>query len=207
MDAPEAVNRSESFASRPARPIMPPMARLSWALVLLAACAGPEPDLSSREPYERYLAVRGLARTPDAAAVAEIVRRLEDPHFLVVVGALEALGDIGRPEFLQHVVPKLKAPHPMVRQYASLTAARLGSEEAVPALLEALRTDADPTVRRAAAKALAAFGGRPDVRRALAEAVGDRDPSVALMAHERLREITGRHDVPRSRQAWLEALP
>jgi HEAT repeat protein len=179
----------------------------AWLFVLLAACAGPEADLTSREPYERYLAVRELAETPEAASVTEIVRRLEDPHFLVVVGALEALGDIGRREFVQHVVPKLKAAHSMVRQYAALTAARLGNEEAVPALLETLRTDADPTVRRTAAKALAAFGARPDVRRALAEAVGDRDPSVSLMAHRRLQDITGRQDVPPSRQAWLEALP
>ncbi|MFN3485571.1 MAG: HEAT repeat domain-containing protein [Planctomycetota bacterium] len=183
------------------------MRRFSWALTLLAACSGSGADLASREPYERYMAVRGLARTPDAASVAEIVRRLEDPHFLVVVGALEALGDIGRPEFLQHVLPKLKAPHPMVRQYAVLTAARLGREEAVPALVEVLRADADPAVRRTAAKALAAFGARPDVRRALAEAVGDRDPSVSLMAHDKLQEITGRRDVPASRKAWLEALP
>jgi HEAT repeat protein len=185
---------------------MPLMSRPLPALLLaLAACGGPEADVRSRDPYERYLGVREAGDDRSAASVAEIVRLLDDEHALVVTGALEALAAIGDKAFLQHAASKIKHPNPMVRSQACATIAAIRNEEGTAALLEALK-DEDPAVRRASVKALAAFGGRTDVKRVLAETVGDKDASVAYMAHLKLREITGRNDVPRSREAWTQAV-
>ena len=174
--------------------------------LLLGSCCGPEADTKSVAPYERYLGVRELGQRRDAESVREIVKLLDDPHFLVVTGALEALGDIGSKEFLQHVAPRLKHAHPMVRTYACRTLGRLGNEEGIPLLAEALK-DGEAVVKRSAVRALASFGKRPEVTKALVEAVGEKEPSVALLAHEALQDLTGRRDVARTREAWTQAVP
>src|SRR5262245_41805796 len=113
---------------------MPPMRRLSWALLLLAACSGPEANPKSPDPYERYLGVRELGET--AGSRDRIRELLKDRHPLVVVGALEALGDLGDPGYLLYVVPFVtdETRDPMVRAYACVTLARLRNAEAVPFL-------------------------------------------------------------------------
>lgn len=176
------------------------------APLLLAACSGPEPNLKSQDPYERFLGEREfLAGRSDAAAMNELVAMLDDPHYLVVVGAIEILAAQKRPELLQHFVPKLKHKHPMVRQSACAAIARIKNAEGVPALIETLK-DPDPGVRRSALKALAAFPESRDGLLSMADAVGDKDPSVSYMAHRLLGEITKKADVPQSAKAWLEAL-
>jgi HEAT repeat protein len=172
------------------------------ALLLLSSCGGPEANPTGRDPYERYLAVREYGEARQAARAAEM---LEDPHFLVVTGALEALAAIGDPAFLQHAASRVQHQHPMVRAQACATIAAIRNPEGLPALAICLK-DADAGVRRAAVKALGAFGARPEARKALVETVGDADPSVALMAHEKLQDVTGRRDVERSAEAWTKAL-
>jgi len=183
------------------------MKRVSVGLALLfGSCGGPDADTGSAAPYERYLGVRELGERRDADAVREIVKLLDDPHFLVVTGALEALCDVGRKEFLQHVLPRAKHAHPMVRSYACRAVGRLGNEEGIAALADALK-DPEAAVRRSAVRALASFGKRPEVTRALVDAVGEKEPSVALLAHESLQDLTGLRDVARTREAWSKALP
>lgn len=176
------------------------------ALLLLAACGGPEANVESRDPYERYLGVSELPYRGDAEAVRETVRFLDDPHYLVVVGALESLARLGDPAFLQHPASKLDHPHWMVRAQACATIGAIGNPEGVP-LLTARLQDSSTRVRRAAVKALARFGDRPEAVRALVEAVGQEDPSVSFMAHEKLVKVTGRTDVERSREAWSKVAP
>lgn len=175
------------------------------ALLLLAACGGPEANLRSQDPYERYLGEKELLGLEDAATTAEIVGLLEDPHFLVVVGAIEHLAHRGRPEFLQHFLPKLKHKHPLVRQSACAAIAQVRNEEGVPALAEMLK-DPDPAVRRSALKALATYASLPAAVSALINGVADKDPSVSYMAHRLLSERSGKTNVERKREAWLEAL-
>ncbi|HLY12590.1 MAG TPA: HEAT repeat domain-containing protein [Planctomycetota bacterium] len=181
------------------------MRSLFWpALLFLAACGGPEPNLQSQDPYERFLGERELLERVDAAAVAELVTHLEDPHFLVVVGAIEVLAHHGRPEFLQHFAPKLKHKHPLVRQAACAAIAEIQNPEGVPLLVDTLK-DPEPAVRRSALKALARFPGAPGVQAALVDAVADKEISVSFMAHRLLTDRTGK-SVERKREAWLEAL-
>jgi HEAT repeat protein len=181
---------------------------MKWVLpaaLWLASCSGPEPNLGSQDPYERYLGVKELSSRADAEAVAVIVKALDDPHYLVVTGALECLGAIGHREFLQHAAHSVRHAHPIVRAQACATLAALRNEGGVPALVEALK-DPEIAVRREAARALGTFGKRPEVLGALVEAVGDADASVALMAHDALTDLTGKPDVPRSREAWAKTL-
>ena len=172
---------------------------------LLVACGGASADLRSAEPYERYLGVREAARSPGAESVAQIVAALDDPHALVVVGALEALAEIGHKEFLQHAAPRTEHASPFVRRAAVETLAVLRHEEGLPYVARAVK-DADPLVRRGAVRALAAFGPRPEVYRPLLEAFDAGDAGLALVAHETLQKLTGRTDVGRSREAWSKVV-
>jgi HEAT repeat protein len=181
------------------------MRRPYWICLLLAACSGPEADLKSPDPYERFLGVRELEGHRDAASLSEIVKRLEDPHYLVIAGAITTLAEMGDKEFLQHLAPLLQHGHPLVRRRACEGIGRLGNPLGVAYLLKALE-DPESQVRRGAVKALGAFKDAPEARRGLVAAVADKDPGVALVAHESLQRVTGRTDVPRSREAWAELL-
>lgn len=174
------------------------------ALLLLAACGGPEANLRSQDPYERFLGGRELVERTDAAAMTELVAMLEDPHFLVVTGAIEILAQQERPEFLQHYQPKVTHPHPLVRQAALIAIGRSRNAEGLPLLVQALK-DPDAAVRRAALKGLWSMDSKPAVA-AMVDAVADKDPSVSYMAHRYLAERTGKTTVERKRDAWLEAL-
>jgi len=180
---------------------MPRMLRLSWAVFLLASCSGPSADIRSADPYERYLGVRELGA--ERQSHERIVKLLRDPHYLVAVGALEALADWGNPGDCLAVTFLLGAEgrDPMVRAQACITLARLGNAEAVPFLVEALK-DKDAWVRREAIRALASFGARPEILKSLVDAVDDPEPSVSYMAHDQLVRLTGRTDVPRRRADW-----
>ena len=173
--------------------------------LLLAACSGPEPNVKSEDPYERFLGERELVGQTDADSIGQLVKFLDDPHYLVVVGAIDVLGASERPEFLQHFIPKLKHKHPMVRQAACAAIARVHGEEGVPGVIELLK-DPDPAVRRSALKALAQFPRRPDALRATVETVADKDPGVSYMAHRLLSERTNRTDVKQTKEAWAEAV-
>jgi HEAT repeat protein len=175
------------------------------ALLLLASCGGPVPNTKSDDPYEKFLGERELIGRTDAAAAKELVGLLEDPHYLVVVGAIEVLAEQGRPDLLQHFVPKLNHKHPMVKQSACAAIARIQNEEGVPALIETLK-DPDTGVRRCALKALAQFPANAAAGRAMVEAVADKDPSVSYMAHRLLSERTKRSDVPQTRDDWAKVV-
>lgn len=175
------------------------------ALLFLAACGGPVPNIKSDDPYEKFLGERELIGRSDAPAIKELVGLLEDPHYLVVVGAIEVLAEQGRPELLQHFVPKLKHKHAMVRQSACAAIARIQNEEGVLPVVELLK-DPEIGVRRSALKALAQFPASAAATRAMVDAVADKDPSVSYMAHRLLSERTKRTDVPQTRDDWAKAV-
>jgi HEAT repeat protein len=174
-------------------------------LLLLSACGGPEANVRSADPYERFLGVRANEGRRDAPAVAEVVHLLEDPHYLVVAGALSTLAEMGQPEFLQHAAPLTQHKHPMVRREACATIARIRNPLGVPFLLKAVE-DPDAWVRRGAVKALGAFPQVPDARTGLLKAFEDKEAGVVMTAHETLQAVTGRLDVARTREAWAGVL-
>ncbi len=175
-------------------------------LLFAASCSGPDPDPRSGNPYERYLGIRNLAPRHDAEAVAQVIAALYDPHYLVVIGAIEALAENGSDGNSSRIAGMAGHDHPRVRAAVCDALAALGNDKTVPAILDTLK-DREASVRRASAKALASFGNHPDALRALAGAVGDRDASVSFTAHQSLRTLTGREDIPREKAAWERALP
>jgi HEAT repeat protein len=173
--------------------------------LLLAGCGGPVPNTRSEDPYEKFLGIRELAGRTDATAIKELVGFLDDPHYLVVVGAIDVLAAHERAELIQHFVPKLKHPHPMVRQAAAAAIARIRNAEGVPGIVELLK-DPEPAVRRSALKALVQFPASGAATRAIVDAVADKDPSVSYMAHRLLSERTNRKDVPQTRDDWAKVV-
>ncbi|MBI2900760.1 MAG: HEAT repeat domain-containing protein [Planctomycetes bacterium] len=175
-------------------------------LLLLAACSsGPEPDVKSPYPYGRYLGALKLAEHPNASNVRTLVAMLEDPDHLARSGAVVALAQIGRPEFAQHLIPRLDPKtetSAMVRGDVCLALARLKNPAAIDPLLAALQSDPESVVRREAGKTLPAFGKKPAILRGLSAAVADPDVGVAWRAHVSLQELTGAKAVAMTREAW-----
>ena len=171
---------------------------------LCSCSSGPTPDVKSPYPYGRYLGALKLAENPTAENVKTLVGMLEDPEYLVRSGAVVSLSQIGRPDFAQHLIPRLDPKtesSAMVRSDVCLALGKLKNPAAIDPLLAALQSDPENVVRREAAKSLPAFGKKPAVLQGLAAAVADPDVSVAWRAHVSLQELTGAKAVAMTREA------
>lgn len=188
------------------------MLALALGAALLPGCSGgPEANLSSPEPYERYLAALELtAGRPEDVKILQ--KLLEDPDPLARCGAVVAFGRIGRAEHSPLVVEMLFEKvekdgqvrnTPLVRAEACRTLARIGDPKSLAPLGGVLRGDTSVEVRRTAALALERF--MPAAGEALVAAVGDRDASVAHSAHAVLCRVSGR-DFPREVKPWQDWL-
>lgn len=175
-------------------------------IALTAGCSsGPDPDVNSPYPYGRYLGALELAERPDTKNVQKLVSMLEDPEALVRSGAVVSLSQIGKPEFLPHLTPRLDPAvetSAMVRSDVCIALGRLKSPASIAPLLNTLAGDPEPVVRREAAKALVAFGRKPENLQGLAKAVADPDVSVAWRAHVSLQELTNAKNVAMTPEAW-----
>ncbi len=181
------------------------MRRAVWLLLLTSCSSGPDPDVKSPYPYGRYLGALELADRPNAENVRILIGLLDDPEYLARSGAVVAISKIGKPEFAQHLIPRLdarKESAAMVRADVCQALAVLRNAEAVAPLLGTLQSDAEGAVRREAAKSLPAFGKKPEIVQGLAQAVGDPDVGVAWRAHVSLQNLTGGKGVAMTREAW-----
>lgn len=195
------------------------------ALTPLACVSSVSPDPNGAEPYARYLGALDLAARGDDKGV---LRLLEDPHPLVRSGAITALVQLGKAEYLpqlidmtyETVLPGEDASRndPQVRSDACRALAALRDPRGVPPLIGALR-DGAVEVRRTAALSLEPFAERQDVLEALVNALprrlasGERpaaneETSAAVQhnAHVVLCRAANRADLPRERDPWLEWL-
>jgi len=134
-----------------------------------------------------------------AAALAEVVRCLEDPDPTVRALACEALARIGSPLAAPSLFRLLADSNPAVVQAASGAIHSLGSADTERLALQAARSSS-PSVRRAALEILAYFGYGSAVSLFL-EAVRDPDPRVRDSAVHGLALL----DDPRAREALLAA--
>lgn len=185
------------------------MRRAFWLLLLGACSSGPDPDVKSPHPYGRYLGALELAGNPSAEEVRTLVGLLDDPEPLVRSGAVVTMRRIGRPEFAQHLIPKLDPqiePSALVRTDACIAVAALKNPDGIVPLLGVLQSDPEGGVRREAAKALPAFGKKPEILDRLTQAVGDPDVGVAWRSHVSLRELTGAKEVAMTSEAWAAYL-
>lgn len=179
---------------------------LLLALAAAGCTPGPQPNLNSRDAYERYLGALQVSRGVDPTAYHVLQRQLRDPAPLARIGALVALGRWGRADAVPAVAALVKDPDPEVRAQAVRTLSLLGSEEGVAPLIEALASDPVADVRRRAALDLVKFSIRPDVRRALVEAMKDPSAPVRYNAWQTFCTALGRPDLPRDADACREFL-
>lgn len=139
---------------------------------------------ASLTPWVRRIAALSLVRLDDATAADVAARVLERPGPReLVVSTLGILAETGRPEHLPVIRFRTETPDFMVRAAALRTLGRIGGEDELPLLLEAMN-DPSPWVALHAARGVHGAGGGA-----------------------RLAELAGRHD-PRSRlaeQVLLEA--
>ena len=110
------------------------------------------------DPVNRPWAARHLGKLGDPRAVGPLIRLLEAQDFQASSAAAQALG---RLRALEAVDPLLacveEGPEDVMRAWAIDALGRIGSEEAVPALLKLLAHDHEG-LRRTAAAALAEIG-------------------------------------------------
>jgi HEAT repeat protein len=137
----------------------------------------------------RRTAASALGEIGSEQAVPALVEALHDRSFLVGTFAKFALERIGSERAILSLV---KAMQDWKDPWASL--GRITSEDAVPALVDALR-NGPPSDRPLAAKALRAIGSARAVP-ALLEALGDRDEEVCREAAHALGKIGSPRAVP-----------
>ena len=110
---------------------------------------------------------------------------------------LEALRD---PCAVPIIQPYTDSRDPDLRAYSLRALAAIQSAQAIPLLLEKLRTDKQPRVRRAALLGLEPIAkGHPEVLEAFIKALRDRKTEVRMAAVD----IVSRIDEPRAREAIL----
>src|SRR5438552_1917806 len=115
-------------------PIMPPDATACLSSGPAWGVLGSGAQPRKQGPLRTLSRLQELSGKRDAKTVAELVKFLDDPHYLVVIGAIEKLTKIGHKEFLQHFAAKLKHDHPMVRSSACKAIATIRNEEGIPLL-------------------------------------------------------------------------
>jgi twitching motility protein PilT len=128
---------------------------------------------------------------------SEIARFLEDTNLAVVKAAVQGLGRFSSLRAIDALQRVLRAGPNKVRFVAISTLEQIGSEEALPPLLEALGHN-QAVVRTRVAEALARLGkaGKIDMVRAVVFLLRSRDVTVRRMAVEVLQSISdpeGRH--------------
>jgi HEAT repeat protein len=113
-------------------------------------------------------ALEQIRKAPRSAAPA-LIALLKDEEPRIRLRAAELLCDVeeGDKECLACLVGLIKRRDSQIRQRTTVLLARYGSaaRDAVPALIEVLRTDADPQIQRNAINALGAIG--PDAKAAV----------------------------------------
>jgi hypothetical protein len=102
-------------------------------------------------------------------------------------GAATALGQIGDPEAVPHLITALSDSDDSVRQGAATALGRIGDPEAVPHLITAL-SDSDDSVRQGAATALGRIGD-PEAVPHLITALSDSNDSVRQGAATALGQL------------------
>lgn len=147
-----------------------------------------EKALHDPAPRVRRQAAAALARVGGPSAAEALAHQLVEHPDLVEEETLETLGRIGRPEDVAVIIPYLDSLRPILRRAAAHALGRLGGELAVPALLEAVRTQTDPDVRRSALQALRGLDAQ-ETGPVLSLALSDPHPSVRIAACEAAVEL------------------
>jgi HEAT repeat protein len=156
---------------------------MAWWLALAASAAGEEP--SSATP------------SPQAVEALRLVESKDPYQQQLGFLRLEALREISA---VPLILPYVTHRDPEMRAYALRALAAIEGAQAVPRLLESLRTDKQPRVRRAALLGLEPLQqSEPQILPAFIRALRDKNTEVRMAAVD----IVSRVDDPRARDAIL----
>jgi HEAT repeat protein len=169
-----------------------------WENVLLAvACDSGEPArrlacaaISHRVDEVRRRACQHFASHPDPACVSVLLPALQDPSQPVVIGALRALGAIGRIDDPQPVRQLLRSDNEEVQLEAAAALVRLGDPSGAPAV-ERMAYSQSFETRAAAARRMGELAD-PSFTAALLRLLDDPRVTVSRAALLSLPKVVGR---------------
>ena len=165
-----------------------PRWRSLWALVTVDP-TGKEalpPLLNALHDVDRTVirnAAVGLAFYGRTEGRLELVRGLQDPDDFRRWEAVFSLRTLGDPEVASALIPLLdekKETDKSIRGEVALVLSRIGGEDAIIPLLNAMRTDSSPQVRWRASAALGQLGDTTLVSDLVAALAVEEDPEVRL---------------------------
>jgi cyclophilin family peptidyl-prolyl cis-trans isomerase/HEAT repeat protein len=168
--------------------------------IFTSAVSGFDPD-----PHwsVRAALASALSTLPRERAQPALTNLLRDSDQRVIPAVLDALTRVGADNAATEMLARLKAEDPVVRAAAARNLAALKAANAVPALVDALKTaqgDGLYLARTATLDALTALdpvAAKP----VLAAALADRDWAVRMRAAENLRRLDPAADVSSMRPA------
>lgn len=141
-----------------------------------------------------WLKVELLKETRSRFAIPALGQFIQDSNdWLVRSWAADALGEIGHPDAVPHLIRALQDEDSSVRRNAADALGKIGHPDTVPNLLQALQ-DADSGVRQNAADALGKVG--IDAVPALIQALQDENFFVRLYAADALGKVGAPEAVP-----------
>ncbi len=145
----------------------------------------------------RWASAEALAMLRNRAAIPQLSARIDDPSWIVQVAVVRALVDLGATGLTVQLAALLHSPRKAVRETTAEALGEMGDAQAILALGEALKGDADEFVRFAALRAIHQLdpsGARPHLELALS------DSSVHL------RWLAMRHLAPQMSETDLAIL-
>ena len=143
----------------------------------------------------RWASAEALAMLRDQEAIPALSARIDDPHWIVQVAIVRALAELGATGLSARLAILLHSPRKAVRETAAEALGAIGDRQAMPALVEALRRDADEFVRFAALRA--AHGIDPAGTRAQLElALSDSSVHLRYFALRQLAPELNETDLP-----------
>ena len=152
-------------------------------------------SLSDDNWSARWACAEALALLRDRAAIPALSARLTDPSWIVQVAVVRALMELGATGLRDELASLLRSDRKALREASAEALGVIGEAEALPALRERLKRDADEFVRLAALKAIDRI--RPEDARAHLElALSDLSVSLRHYALQRLAPQMTEADLP-----------
>lgn len=146
-------------------------------------------NLKNGTGMKRAEAAMHLGKLNDKRAIAPLIEALKDTHLGVRNNVAYALGELGSPEAIVHLIPVLRNdPEEWVRKSAAKALGMLKARDAVADLYQALN-DPSRMVRKSAARSLGQIGSNEAL--AALKSVSGLDTEVTLMAQEELEKLNG----------------
>lgn len=140
-------------------------------------------------PSVRREAASALAKLGDDPKACEaLLHQLEDHPDLVEEETVEAIGEIGGAEAVPLLARYLQSPRSQVRRAAAKAMGRIGSHDAVEALVTGASAADDVELRRASLQALRMIGA-VEASDAIVAALSDSHPSGRIAAAEAVSEL------------------